>query len=391
MRRLLLGAAFASLLFCVECVSADARLYACDSEGRCPEGFACEADLLCHPEGDTGGGLGGGVGGGAGGGAGGGGGSAQGDAGFDGGGSDAGVDGGTDAGSCRQLGQTGCAVNADCCGSLFCHAGRCEAENDTCAYAKVFDFAFDGGTIGEAYGSTAGALNDEISCQGSGTDVFYKFSAEGSLNIQLTRLFDAGYEPIVMLQGKCGSTINTCDIQSNGTAAISQTALAPRVWHVIVDGHSTTPGPFKLTISGSRTNLETGDVCGDEQPIVLDSTVTSKQLGPYDTAQLVSAGDPANPCLSAYRDRVYRVEAKRGGMLQVSVTPNSAWDVQLALTRGSDCENATTAVSCTDVNAASGTESLSYSVPDGGGVYFLWVGGDVSTDYGSYQGLISIQ
>lgn len=300
--------------------------------------------------------------------------------------------GSTDAGPvCLPLGGLGCSMDAGCCNSLQCHAGRCETANDSCAFAQVFNFPLAGGTKGEAFGSTVGSLNDESSCQGPGEDVYYQFSAEGSLSVEVTALFDAGFLPTVALKGSCSSTPTACATGDGGTASFTATGLPPRVWHVVVDGRTATPGAFKLTVTGSRTNLLTGDVCGDERPALLGPPTFSTQLGTFDTTPLVSAGDPANPCTGNFRDRVYRLEATRGGNLTVSLTPNSAWDVALALSQGPDCERATAVVSCVDLAAASGTETFSHQVPDGGGVYYLWVSGDSSSDFGSYMGSATLQ
>ena len=346
MRRLFLRAGLASFLFLTHCLSADARLYACDSQGACPDGFVCAQDLLCHLL-------------------------------------------KADAGTCRALGMSGCSVDADCCSSLSCHAERCESANDTCPYATVFNFAFDGGTLGEAYGTTVGSLNDEAACSSQSGDVYYKFSAEGALRVEVTQLFDAGFEPMVSLVGKCGSTVSSCGAGTEGAASFSVTGLAPRVWHVVVDGRTAASGAFKLKIGGSNTNLATGDVCGDEQALVVGPPAFSTRLGPFDTTQMVRAADSADPCVGNFRDRVYRLEAMRGGTLQVTLT--AAWDLALALSKGPDCERATAVVGCVDLAAAGGTESLSTQVPDGGGVYYLWVSGNLSTDFGSYSGLATLQ
>lgn len=347
-------ATVASLL-CV-CVTVDDRLYACaDTAPRCPEGFECAADGLCHPEASSGEEDGGDV---------------------DAGSADAGDSGPPgDGGFCSTLAQPCGGPSAGCCSGLFCDGVACRVEGDFCARARPRPLPLGSATV-SFLGTTADAADHATSACGGdgGADVFYLFAVQGSVDIRVTR-HDGGIAPTIWLTDDCRKDELLCaaaPTDGGSRTVLSTSNLPPAGYRLAVDTPPGTSGDFTVEITASN-GLKTSDVCE------LPRTAGPFDAGVVEFANILSTAvtglDRHNPCDAGVVDVVYRFEVQSPGPLKFEAFPAPGLDVAVGLASGPDCDSLVS-LGCVNMSGTGAGETLNALVQPG--AYYLFWSSDVA-------------
>ncbi|MFT3839366.1 MAG: hypothetical protein QM723_20450 [Myxococcaceae bacterium] len=386
-----------------QCVKPTEQVYACRPGGLCDFGFDCIDGFCLAHNGALGGGsaLGGGVstgggaatgggastgGGGTGGGAATGGGVATGGGSATGGGAATGGGGGATGGGVATGGGAATGGGSATGGG----GGTIDAgpNGDTCATAIPINLSLGAAIV---YGSTVGKTDDyKPSCAfggNGGADVFYTFTAEGTVNITVDGL-DGGLTPVVELdRDACGGNPVQCDLLPPYT--LNTNDSSPHVYTVVIDNQGLGGGGFRLSVMGAE--VPPGDFCPTAIMLTLGPdggvTVTGDNSVMSKNSQVDTCG--GNGGSNVNYDVVYGVQVPSNGTLRYAIS--TSWQSGAITSGYAELAKGPSCADAGQVNCQGFKGDAGYSTSVTAGTYWLSLATHGSTTPGAYTVWVGFQ